>query len=150
MKVIIKRSINILGMCIGFIGHALYANTDTISFSFDQLYPTTTVSRALNSLRHVWSLAQDLNDNHYDADKARTVWLELYGATDQLIMQKEGTRLMADAMLPVSVPEDIIEYIKTVWQLIGRAYDEIEIQDVGLAQFIAHMRVASAQMIDKL
>ncbi len=151
MKVVIKRSLNMIGVCIGLIGHPLSANTDTISFSFDQLYPTTTVSRALNSLRHVWSLAQDLNDNQYDADTVRTVWLEFYAAVDQLVTQKEGNMLMKEAILPVVyIPEDIIEYIKAVWQLINNAYDHIEIQDVGLTQFIAHMRSASTQMIEKL
>lgn len=140
-----------LGMCIGFIGHAFIVNADTIPFSFDQLYPTTTVSRALNSLRHVWSLAQDLDANQYDAHIVRTLWLELYAATDQLVMQKESNKLMADAILPaVSLPEDVIEYIKMVWQLIGKAYDQIEIQDVSLAQFIAHMKIASARMIERL
>lgn len=143
-------------VCVGFMSLAFCSidRGSMVAFSFDQLYPTTAVSHTLNSLRVVWSLAQDIHDNQYEADRVRHAWLDLYGACAELASNcqaHQASQVMQEISHSKSLlKEDMREYIQTTWYMIGTVYDQIIFKDESLGQFLGHMRIACAQVIDVL
>lgn len=143
-------------VCAGVMNPVLcfFDRGNMVTFSFDQLYPTTAVSHTLNSLRVVWSLAQDLNDNQYEADQVRHAWLDLYGASAELARNcqaHQASQVMQEISHSKSLlKEDMREYIQTTWHMIGLVYDQIKFKDESLGQFLSHMRIACTQVIHVL
>lgn len=148
MKVLIsQRALYGFAMCVSYM-MTMHANT--ISFSFDQLYPTTAISRALQALRQVLSLTEDFSSDQYDTNMARSLWLELYISCDQMVTQKHGNSIIADVMSYPEIPDDLRIYIKTIWHLIDIAYDQVAIKDIDFGQFLSHIRIACRQLIDQV
>lgn len=148
MKVQI-RHVFLSVICVFGQSMGLYA--ESIPFSFDQLYPSTSISRALNAMRLVLSLGQDLADHQIDADTLRHAWLELYNASSQLVMQQETGRVLPGITgVPLYMPDDLREYMQSMWHQIGMLYDQVQFKDTSIGEFLHHMRIATTQIIDLL
>jgi hypothetical protein len=148
MKVQI-RHVFLSVICVFGQSMSLYA--ESVPFSFDQLFPSTSISRALNAMRLVLSLGQDLADNQYDADTLRHTWLELYNASTQLVMQQETGRVLPGIIgAPLHISDDLREHMQSMWHHIGILYDQVQLDDVSIREFLHHMRIATTQIIDLL
>ncbi|MGE0010441.1 MAG: hypothetical protein AB7F19_00565 [Candidatus Babeliales bacterium] len=121
-----------------------------ISFSFDNLYPRTSLSRALNALRSAWSLSTDLESQQFEADMARHVWLDLYNACAELARDQQTYGLLHNGSHASLIKDDMREYIMNMWQLIGAEYDHIQYNDASFGAFMQHLRTATSQVIDLL
>jgi len=115
---------------MGFGGQNARCAENAAALTFDTLYPDTVISRALSSLRLVWSMAQDLHEQQYDPDKVRSQWLAVHRNLGQLRAE-----------------QDVLEYISAVWQRINHLYDAIDVDDASLAGFLLHIRKACDKLL---
>lgn len=135
------------------IVHVMVAvgNASTIPFSFDQLYPSSAVSHALNAVRYAYCLAQDIHDDLCDSDKVRTTWLDVYSAAQQLVAQQQSERVLCEAGVTIAcLQDDLRQHIHATWQLTDKIYTQVHFKDSSLGNFVAHMRIACTQLFRKL
>lgn len=140
MKLFIKVIFYFFVSIMGFGCQNVRCAENAAALTFDTLYPDTVISRALTSLRLVWSMAQDLHEQKYDPDKVRSQWLAVHRNLDQLMVERAVLKLQ-------NGPDDVAEYIYAVWQRINHLYDAIEVEDTNLAGFLLHIRKACDKLL---
>ncbi len=119
-----------------------------IPFSFDTMYPTSSVTRTLNALRYAWSLTADTEIHLYNLDTMRHMWLDIYSAAAELARDQQTQRMFCSN--GVLLKDDMREYITTTWHLVDEAYAKLPYSDASFGSFVTHMRIAIAHIIDLL